>query len=973
MHLVSKVSSLPNEYGDQKAVLQLVVPPPPLATAQALLEAVALTLRCSLLLSVQELLPLLNRFMAQPLSEEDLRSSLKKHRLSRFLDFVPYEIRPYLSAQAQQTPGVFLLQVLKLNPPGAKGRARHLYIALDLSSRWCFMQLHASRSPRTARHFLRALAAQAPMPVSKVFCRSQQRGRLTHEDDQAFQDALQQVCRDKAIDYQAVSFLNAIEDELAWAEGIGLGELFQGLGVVAASEPQHLLESFLQVYHSQLPLRTLDGQTPAQALAALTGHVIAQSSVQGGSVAVVPAHTAVAHFGLREAPFDHTDRAGVFFVYPGFQEALNTLLLAVRGDEGLVKITGSTGAGKSFLCRQFLHALDEGFHAARIEDPALAPKDFLHQVALAFGVYHDVKQDQYRLLSLLKDFVERSHANGQRVVLCIDNAHTMTLETLEMVRLLSELQTESPALLQIVLFGRPVLDARLDEPPLWSLRQRIAYTQHLAPLARHELRRYIDHHLHAAGYRKQMLFTRRALRLIAEASGGVPGMIDALAGQALHHAAEKGSKTVGARPVQIAIRELAAPPDTDADSSGSPPQKIHRGRHRLMLLLAGLTATAGWYGYQQTLNESPVLNLVQRQASVAVPPVSEPARSVVMPVVPESAQPVTPLVDHSDKRQQQSWKVRMAVPAWQSELIQAHEKWQRYSWKLAVTTPGMTASEDKAPLETRPHEWRLVMADMSAELKQIRAAALEALPAVVPPAVVEVDVDDVVQVPVPQTSAPAEVLASELTESVAVVKPPVSRIEITPSVLSAKDKAAMAYADALDRYNAGRVAEAEAALWLALNQAPQDVRARAFAVQLMIEQGRLGKAEELLAQGIELVPQYHPFVQSLAHILANQGREREALERMEQARRVAQEDADYRALLAWLQQRNGLHAEASALYADLLAEHPKEAKWWLGLAISLEAQQDRSGARDAYSFALAAGLDAGLNQYAQRRLQQLGR
>ena len=207
------------------------------------------------------------------------------------------------------------------------------------------------------------------------------------------------------------------------------------------------------------------------------------------------------HFGLKETPFGITPDTGFLFGASAHQDALATVLLAVRGGEGFVKVTGEVGTGKTLLCRALLHALQDDGVTAYIPNPRLTPREMLRTLAdeLALGVHrksasHDIYESVERALI---EFAEQ----GKAVVLCVDEAQAMPIETLEALRLLSNLETGKRKLLQIVLFGQPELDAVLALPECRSLASRIAFSAHLGPLGGDEFRHYLQHRLVVAGWR----------------------------------------------------------------------------------------------------------------------------------------------------------------------------------------------------------------------------------------------------------------------------------------------------------------------------------------------------------------------------------------------------------------------------------------------------------------------------------------
>jgi len=261
------------------------------------------------------------------------------------------------------------------------------------------------------------------------------------------------------------------------------------------------------------------------------------------------------HFGLTELPFGITPDTSFTVITRSHQEALNTLLVALNSGEGFIKITGEVGTGKSLLCRRLLQALPEGSVSAYLPNPYLAPRTLLLALAEELGVELDIQADDYHLLKSVNHAL-LSHAAAERqVVVCIDEAQAMPLETLESLRLLSNLETEKRKLLQIVLFGQPELDRKLAEPSVRQLLQRIAFHYRLSGLAREEVGNYLAHRLRVAGYRGESIFGSRAVRCIHRASHGTPRLLNILAHKALLAVYGEGKHAVGAKHVRQAAAD----------------------------------------------------------------------------------------------------------------------------------------------------------------------------------------------------------------------------------------------------------------------------------------------------------------------------------------------------------------------------------------------------------------------------------
>lgn len=282
------------------------------------------------------------------------------------------------------------------------------------------------------------------------------------------------------------------------------------------------------------------------------------------------------HFGLRETPFSLTPDTSFFFACSSYQEALNTLLVAARNGEGFIKITGEVGNGKTLLCRKFLATLSQGkqsttligtqnqsadaaaaqsFITAYIPNPYLEPKSLLLALAEEFRVPLEKDADQHLLLKGLTRALLECARNGQRALVCLDEAQAMPLESLEVLRLLTNLETEKRKLLQVVLFGQPELNERLRHHSIRQLRQRISFQYDLQGLRKNELERYLRHRLAVAGFAGETLFSASAVGKLHRITGGTPRLVNIVAHKALMLAFSAGRQQVSARHIRDAAAD----------------------------------------------------------------------------------------------------------------------------------------------------------------------------------------------------------------------------------------------------------------------------------------------------------------------------------------------------------------------------------------------------------------------------------
>ena len=265
-----------------------------------------------------------------------------------------------------------------------------------------------------------------------------------------------------------------------------------------------------------------------------------------------------AHFGLRELPFGITPDTSFFFACATYQSALNTVLIAANSGEGFIKITGEVGTGKTLLCRKLMASLDDRFYTAYIPNPYLEPRALMLALADELELPYERDIDQHRLLKSINRRLLDFARVGKRVLLCLDEAQALPLESLEALRLLTNMETEKRKLLQIVLFGQPELDEKLSQQSIRQLLQRITFDFRLSPLSRNDMAYYLTHRLHVAGYAGGRVFTPYAQRWLYNASGGVPRLVNILAHKAMLCAYGEGQRQVGALHVKEAVKDTAS-------------------------------------------------------------------------------------------------------------------------------------------------------------------------------------------------------------------------------------------------------------------------------------------------------------------------------------------------------------------------------------------------------------------------------
>ena len=260
------------------------------------------------------------------------------------------------------------------------------------------------------------------------------------------------------------------------------------------------------------------------------------------------------HFGLNEAPFRITPHTEFFFSGANRGATLEALLYAITHDEGIVKVTGEVGSGKTMLCRVLVERLPKNVETIYLANPSLSRDEILH--VLAADLQIEARGERVTImLRALQERLIKLYAAGRRVVVLIDEAHAMPIETLEEVRLLSNLESNRHKLLQIVLFGQPELDEHLAAPNMRQLKERITHSFRLEPLVRSDVESYIDFRMRAAGYRGPNVFAPAALKMIARTSEGLTRRINILADKSLLAAFADSTHQVAAKHARAAVRD----------------------------------------------------------------------------------------------------------------------------------------------------------------------------------------------------------------------------------------------------------------------------------------------------------------------------------------------------------------------------------------------------------------------------------
>src|SRR3954470_398847 len=335
------------------------------------------------------------------------------------------------------------------------------------------------------------------------------------------------------------------------------------------------------------------------------------------------------HFGLTEPPFRITPHTDFFFDGADRGATLEALIYAILHDEGIVKASGEVGSGKTMLCRVLMERLPAHVETIYLATPSLARDEILRAIADDLDLNLSGERTTVALREMQEHLI-RLYAAGRRVVVLVDEAHVMPDETLEHVRLLSNLESNRHKLLQMVLFGQPELDATLAKPSLRQLRDRITHSFRMRPLAAPEVANYVSFRMRAAGYRGPEVFSPKALRLVARASAGLTRRINILCDKALLAAFTESTHAVTDRHVRAAV----------ADSEFAVVTRVPRPMaYAGAALVAGavLGGAAAWGVFANRTGPAPVAQAAVQPPPAAVAPAPAPA-----PVIEKITEPPPP-------------------------------------------------------------------------------------------------------------------------------------------------------------------------------------------------------------------------------------------------------------------------------------------------------------------------------------------
>jgi len=354
------------------------------------------------------------------------------------------------------------------------------------------------------------------------------------------------------------------------------------------------------------------------------------------------------YYSLDRPPFRITPDPSLFFTggANGRGVVLEALLYAITTGEGILKVVGEVGSGKTMLCRMLEERLPPSVEMVYLANPNLSPHDILYAIAFELKLPVDHSTQRLVLMQHLQDYLLKQHASNRSVLVIIEEAQSMPIETLEEVRLFSNLETHQHKLMQIVLFGQPELDKNLQNKAIRQLRERITHSFYLRPLTVEETSDYIRFRLQAAGCPAPQIFSEAAEKLIAKASGGLTRRINIIADKAL--LAAYAESATGARPrtVDNMLQPTVLPRHVRAaiSDSGYAPGFWSVPRVAAVIAAIGLVMVAGiWWQLGRPDAAVPVAAaaVIEEPAAAPAAPVAEIATQAAA-VVATSTSTSTP-------------------------------------------------------------------------------------------------------------------------------------------------------------------------------------------------------------------------------------------------------------------------------------------------------------------------------------------
>lgn len=382
------------------------------------------------------------------------------------------------------------------------------------------------------------------------------------------------------------------------------------------------------------------------------------------------------HFGLKEPPFKITPNTDFFYSGGNRGAILDALVYAISNGEGIIKVVGEVGSGKTMLCRMLQTILPEKIESIYLANPSVAPEDVLHAIAFELQLKLPKNADRLKVMQALQAHLLNRHAEGRQVVIFVEEAQGMPLATLEEIRLLSNLETKQDKLLQIVLFGQPELDTNLNQAHIRQLRERITHSFHLGPLQTKDISEYLIFRLRAAGYFGPHLFTDEAIKKLSSAAEGLVRRVNILAEKSLLAAYAENVHLVTVKHVNAAIQ------DSEFGRNAGNLKQYFSSKSTLLAIMAiGLLAALLAYAWKQSSQNQAPANATSFNQSAQIEPQQSNLQKV--PVINTGTGAPTTTLTPVDAKQQMV-----------NSRLEATNQWLKNGSPNTITLQIMTSSEE---------------------------------------------------------------------------------------------------------------------------------------------------------------------------------------------------------------------------------------------------------------------------------------
>ena len=327
------------------------------------------------------------------------------------------------------------------------------------------------------------------------------------------------------------------------------------------------------------------------------------------------------HFGLKRQPFKITPDTSLFYKGCKRGAALEALKYAVISGEGIIKVVGEVGSGKTMLCRMLEVELPDNVEVVYIANPSLSPENILHVIAFELHLEINNQSSKLEVMQKLQEYLLDKHAKGKQIVVFVEEAQSMPVETLEEIRLLSNLETSQHKLLQMILFGQPELDEKLRDTSIRQLRERITHSFYLDPFPTTDIYEYLNFRMRAVGYRGPDIFSRKIANNIEKKSKGLTRRINILADKALLAVYSEGGHGVSNKHISIAAK------DSDFDELRSYKTWL------LAVVAAVVIGVSFWLGMVIPDKEVKIVEKIVEKIKYIEPVIQQPAVVDVEPVI----------------------------------------------------------------------------------------------------------------------------------------------------------------------------------------------------------------------------------------------------------------------------------------------------------------------------------------------------